>query len=202
MTQRADQVIDIAYRIARFLAWCGGGLILIAALIVAFDVAIRKLFSVTVGGAEEIAGYSLAIGSALGFGFALFERAHIRIDSIYVRLPTRVKVVFDLLSMLAVLAFFFLVARYAYNVFNQSVVSDAHSLSWLGTPMAVPQFVWLVGLVFFVLTALLLLLRSVLALATGDLHTFFQLIGPKSAVEDLEQQIDNARSDPQKAGTK
>ena len=44
--------------------------------------------SMTLGGADELSGYALAISSAWGFSSALLSRSHIRIDTVYVRIQS------------------------------------------------------------------------------------------------------------------
>ncbi len=72
---------------------------------------------------------------------------------------------------------------------RQSYVSNSHSLSEIEAPLVVPQSLWFVGLVFFVAVALLLLVRSLHALLTGDLAKVFALIGSKSAVAEAEEEV-------------
>ena len=78
---------DGVRRFAQWGLWFGGTLVLLAALLIGVDVLMRKFFDRSIGGADELAGYSLAIGSAWGLGAALLDRAHIRIDSLYVLFP-------------------------------------------------------------------------------------------------------------------
>ena len=67
--------------------WFGGALVLLAAVLIGIDVLMRKFFDRSIGGADELAGYALAIGTAWGLRAALLDRAHIRIDSLYVLFP-------------------------------------------------------------------------------------------------------------------
>jgi TRAP-type C4-dicarboxylate transport system permease small subunit len=177
--------------ISRVGAIAGGALLLVAAVLVCIDITTRYLFAWTLGGADELSGYALAIASAWGFSSALFSRSHIRIDTVYVRVGSRVRAVLDLVS-LAVFAFFIaLVAWYAWGVVWQSFVSDSHSLSEMEAPLVIPQGLWFAGLVFFVAVALLLLVRAITALVAGDLPTLFALIGSKSAVAEAEEEVHN-----------
>jgi TRAP-type C4-dicarboxylate transport system permease small subunit len=68
------------HRVAQAGLWFGGALVLLAALLIAVDVVLRKVFNASIGGADELAGYALAIGTAWGLGAALLDRTHIRID--------------------------------------------------------------------------------------------------------------------------
>lgn len=188
-----EQVHTLVYRASRIGALFGGVLILLAALLLGVDVVLRKALNVTIGGADELAGYALATGSALAFGFALFERTHVRIDTLYSVFPVRLRMMLDLLGVAAILAFFGVVTRHAYAVLEQSAVSNTHSLSQLGTPLVVPQAIWVLGLGAFLLIALLLLIRGGLAYLAGDPSAVFKLIGPRSALEELQQEISNVQ---------
>ena len=181
-----------AESIARWGALAGGAMLLAASIVICIDIFLRYLFSKTVGGADELAGYALAISSVWGFSTAILSRSHIRIDTVYVRVPIRARAMLDMMNV-ACLAFFFgLVAWYGWGVLAQSWVSNSHSLSDLQTPLVVPQALWFAGLVFFVLVALLLLTRAVIAFAKGDFATLFALIGSKSAVAEAEEEIRSA----------
>ena len=59
-----DRLLDLARRIARIGAWFGGVVLIAAALLVGVEVVIRKAFSISVGGADELGGYALAISTS------------------------------------------------------------------------------------------------------------------------------------------
>ena len=84
-----------ARRFAQWGLWFGGALVLLAAILIGIDVLMRKFLARSIGGADELAGYSLAIGTAWGLGAALIDRAHIRIDSLYVLFPARLRLALD-----------------------------------------------------------------------------------------------------------
>ncbi len=181
----------IAEGISRVGAVVGGAMLLVAALVICIDIALRYTLSWTVGGADELSGYALAISSAWGFSAALLTRSHIRIDTVYVRVRTRVRAALDLLSLACFIFFFSLVTWHAWGVLQQSYTSDSHSLSEIQMPLIVPQGLWVLGLVFFVAVSLLLLARGLRAFVLGDLDGFFALIGSKSAVAEAEEEIIN-----------
>jgi TRAP-type C4-dicarboxylate transport system permease small subunit len=184
-----ERLQTIAAGISRVGAIVGGAMLLIASIVICIDITLRYTVSMTLGGADELSGYALAISSAWGLSTTLLTRSHIRIDTLYVRVKVRVRAALDLLS-LAVLAFFFaLVTWYAWGVLRQSYVSDSHSLSEIQMPLIVPQGLWVAGLVFFVAVCLLLLARALRALMLGDLDGFFALIGSKSAVAEAQEEV-------------
>jgi TRAP-type mannitol/chloroaromatic compound transport system permease small subunit len=196
-----DPLLELSRRIARCGAWFGGLLIIASALLVGVEVVIRKAFSLTIGGADELSGYALAISTAWALAFALLERAHIRIDSLYVRLPLRLCALLDLAGLALLTGFVALVAWYGFGVFATSYKLGAHSLSPLGTPLVVPQLLWVLGLAMFLAVALVLFVRALLALLTGDLAAVRRLIGSRSVSEELAAELAElddgaARPDP------
>ena len=68
------------------------GVIMISlSLIVTVETIIRKAFSVSLGGVDELAGYAIAIGAPLAFAIAVIEQSHIRINLLYMKLPRPVQ---------------------------------------------------------------------------------------------------------------
>lgn len=184
-----QRLTTIAHGISRAGAIAGGALLLIASIIICIDMTTRYLISWTVGGADELAGYALAIASAWGFSAAALSRSHIRIDTVYVRVRRPVRALLDLMSLAALAFFFALVTWHAWGVVRQSWVSQSRSQSELETLLVFPQGLWFAGLVFFVAVALLLLVRALLAVFGRDLDTLFATIGSKSAVAEAEEEV-------------
>lgn len=176
--------------ISRIGAIIGGAMLLVASVLICIDITLRYTMSVTLGGADELSGYALAISSAWGFSSALLSRSHIRIDTIYVRLKSAgARAILDLVSLATLMGFFGMVAWYAWGVVKQSWMSDSHSLSAIEAPLVIPQGLWFAGLVFFVLLAALMFVRAILAFMAGDYPGLFAMIGSKSALDEAEEEI-------------
>ena len=176
--------------ISRVGAIIGGAMLLVASVLICIDITLRYTMSITLGGADELSGYALAISSAWGFSSALLSRSHIRIDTVYVRLKSiKVRALLDLISLATLMGFFGMVTWYAWGVVKQSWVSDSHSLSAIEAPLVVPQGLWFAGLLFFVLLCALLLVRGLLAFIGRDYNGLFALIGSKSALVEAEEEI-------------
>lgn len=184
-----DAAIALARRLTRFGLWFGGALILAAAVLIGIDVTLRKFFNASIGGADELAGYALALGTAWSLGAALLDRAHIRIDSLYGMFPRALRLALDLLGLALFLAFFGMIARHGWSVVEQSWVSGSRSQSALQTPTVLPQAIWLLGLVLFFLVGLLLFLHAIVLMARGRAVEAGRAISTRSAVEDLEEEI-------------
>ncbi|MDQ2780122.1 MAG: TRAP transporter small permease [Pseudomonadota bacterium] len=179
-----DGLLRAANRGSLAAALAGGLLVLASAVLVSVDVLLRKFAGFTLGGADELSGYALAIGSTWSFAFVLLNRGNVRIDALYERLPPAVAAVCDLLSLIALLVFVSVVAWYGFNVVQQSARVNAHSNSALAVPLVVPQAMWWAGYAWFVLCAAALLGRSLLALLAADWPAVNRLIGARSISEE------------------
>jgi TRAP-type C4-dicarboxylate transport system permease small subunit len=181
----------VAERISRVGAVIGGAMLLIASIVICIDITTRYFFAWTVGGADELSGYALAISSAWGLSAAVLTRSHIRIDTVYVRVGAKLRAVLDLMSLATFVFFFALISYYAWGVLQQSWVSDSHSLSEMQMPLIFPQGLWVMGLAFFVAVSALLFARGLSAFVRNDLDALFALIGSKSAVAEAEEEVIN-----------
>lgn len=176
-------------RFAQWGLWFGGALVLLAAVLIGVDVLMRKFLARSIGGADELAGYSLAIGTAWSLGAALLDRAHIRIDSLYMLFPQKLRLVLDLVALVLLVGFFALVAWHGLGVLSQSWTSGSRSQSALETPTVIPQALWIAGLVAFVAVGVLLLVDAVRIIGSGDLRAAAKLISTRSAEEEVEDEI-------------
>ena len=158
-----------------------------SALALSVDVLMRKIFATTLGGASEASGYVLAISTTWSLALALLDRSHIRIDSLYLLLPVRLSALLDILSLLAFMVFAGLLAQQGWIMFAQSFELGSRSMTPLGTPLAIPQFLWVAGFAFFFLVMVLLLVRAVLAFATGRIGEVQALLGSRTALQELQE---------------
>ncbi len=176
-------------RFAQWGLWFGGALVLLAAVLIGIDVLMRKFLDRSIGGADELAGYSLAIGTTWGLGAALLDRAHIRIDSLYVLFPQKLRLVLDTLAIILFVGFFALTLWHGLGVVSQSWSSASRSQSALETPTVIPQILWIGGLAAFVVVSVVLLVQALRLGAAGDLHGMAKLISTRSAEEEVEDEI-------------
>jgi TRAP-type C4-dicarboxylate transport system permease small subunit len=188
-------------RFAQWGLWFGGALVLLAAVLIGIDVLMRKFLARSIGGADELAGYSLAIGTAWGLGAALLDRAHIRIDSLYVLFPQKLRLALDLLALVLLVGFFALTLWHGLGVLSQSWISNSHSQSALETPTVIPLALWIAGLAAFVVVGVLLLLQAVRLMAARDLRGAAQLISTRSAEEEVEDEIRDLKDRQARGGS-
>ena len=178
-----------AQRVARAGLWFGGALILLSAVLIGVDVALRRLFAASVGGADELAGYALAIGTAWALAAALLDRAHIRIDSLYVFFPAPLRAALDLVGLALFVGFFALVGWHGIGVVEQSWASGSRSQSALETPLILPQVLWIAGLGVFVAVGTALFVAALGRLLAGDRAGAGRMIGTRSAEEEVEDEL-------------
>jgi TRAP-type C4-dicarboxylate transport system permease small subunit len=188
-----DPLMQGVRRLTRLGLWFGGALVLAAAVLIGIDVCLRKFFAQSIGGADELAGYALAIGTAWSLGAALVDRGHIRIDSLYVLFPTRLRLVLDFVGLILFVGFFGLIAQHGWNVVAQSWSAGSRSQSALQTPTVIPQAIWFVGLVLFVAVGIVLLAYALRLAARGEAAAVAAAIGTRSAQEDVEAEIQSLK---------
>ena len=184
MTHALDALLRLADRVSLWATWGGGALMLAAAFLVAIDVLLRKFFLFSLGGADELSGYAFAISTAWALSFTLLRRAHVRVDALYGQLPQRLRAVLDIAALVAVACFTFLLAWHAGAMWQTSWDFAARATTPLQTPLWIPQGLWSLGLILFVLVTMALLLRTAVALAGGDLAAVRALAGARTIEED------------------
>ena len=184
-----DALIRQADRLSTAAVWVAGATLIAMSLLVCGDVVARMYFDASLAGTDELGGYVVAITSAWAFSYALFRRAHIRIDSLSRLLPYRLRAVFDVMGLLALGTFVGLMTLRCWTVAWSSWELGARSITPLRIPLWIPQFLWLLGLLFFVVVIVLLLVGSVVALARGEYATVSRLIGTRSVDEEVAEEI-------------
>jgi TRAP-type C4-dicarboxylate transport system permease small subunit len=191
MEATLDRLVAHSFTLARISGWICGLLLSVSAFLIGLDIALREIFVITLGGANELSGYALAVSSSWGCTVALVHRIHVRIDSVYTHLAARWRALLDIIGLAALIYFLAFVTFYAWKVLEQSIESNSHSISALGAPLAIPQAVWFAGFVIFLLVAAVYLLRAMLAFAQGDLRRVRELLGARSVEEEMEFEREN-----------
>jgi TRAP-type C4-dicarboxylate transport system permease small subunit len=191
MEATLDRLVAYSFTLARISGWICGLLLTVSAFLIGLDIALREIFVVTLGGANELSGYALAVSSSWGCTVALVHRIHVRIDSVYTHLSARLRALLDIVGLAALIYFLAFVTFYAWKVLEQSIDSGSHSISALGAPLAIPQAVWFLGFVIFLVVAAIYLLRAMLAFAKGDLRRVRELLGARSVEEEMEFEREN-----------
>ena len=187
-----ERILRLVEHIATAGVWFGGALLLFVAILVGIDVVVRKVFALTLGGADEMAGYALAIASAWAFSFTLLKRSHIRIDFVYNHCPAAVRYALDLVALVAIGGFAALLAVRAWGVLDTSLALNSRANTPWGTPLWMPQTLWFAGLAFLVVTSVVVLVAACAALSAGNLRRAREIAGMSDTQEEVEAEMREA----------
>jgi TRAP-type C4-dicarboxylate transport system permease small subunit len=183
------RLLALAERLSRMATWAGGGVLLLAAIIITIDVTTRKLFQVSLGGSDELAGYALAITTSWGMSLALLRRANIRIDALYARLPKPLTAWLDLLALVLMGVFMSFVTWFATEMWLNSIEMRSTANTPLQTPLMIPQGLWVAGFVLFLLVLLTLLARVVGLLVVADAAGVGRIAGIRTVEEEMHDEV-------------
>jgi TRAP-type C4-dicarboxylate transport system permease small subunit len=178
-------------RVESVLANVFGIVFLVLSFVVTVETLSRKLFNFSLQGADELGGYSLAVGSVISFTLALLGRNHIRVDVFHERMPVRIQAALNWISMVLLALFAVTLVAVCAKVLAETLQYGSTAQTPWATPLIYPQSLWYAGLVMFMLTAVVLAVRATWLLVsrrTRELNTEFH---PKSAKEELKEELDD-----------
>lgn len=171
---------------SRWLAWIGGAALLLSAGLISLDVIFRAGWKVNYFESFEFSTYAFAIATAMGMSYALVSKAHIRIELLYVKLPLKARAWLDVWSYLGMaMVSGVLVYWCAQTVFG-NIDSGARSNSSLAVPLAIPQSLWLIGLLWLALVSTLFALFGLVRVLSGRHAEVHQTLGMASLEEEIE----------------
>jgi len=176
--------------LARFLAWVGGAMIMVAALIVSTEVICRKLLAFAFSGSDEIGAYLFAVGTSWSMAFVLGTRGHVRIDALYGAFSPRVRALLDVVALFGLAILVATLADRAWELTYANLSGWNRSNTPLRIPLAYAQLPWFFGFAFFFLALAVAMLRSLLALARGDLAKVSATIGVPSQDEEVRGELE------------
>jgi TRAP-type C4-dicarboxylate transport system permease small subunit len=178
-------------RLETILANIFGVIFLALSFVVTVETLARKLFNFSIQGADELGGYSLAIGSTIAFSLALAGRNHIRVDVFHEMFPRGVKAALNWLSIVLLAAMAALIVAVSVRVLQESVQFGSTAQTPWATPLIWPQGLWYVGLVMFMLVAAGFAVRATYLLFSRRIDELNEEFHPKSAKEELEEELDD-----------
>ena len=190
-------------RLDRILAMIFGFGLLALALAVAVETIMRKVFNKSLQGVDELGGYILAVTAALSFAIALHARTHIRIDLIHDHLPRVVRALLNVFAT-ASIAVCALAALYmAWLALMDTIQFNATAQTPWATPLKIPQTVWVLSLLVFVIVAAVESVKVVALLLTGRVSELDRRHGPRGTKEELDEELADlkARGGPAGAET-
>lgn len=183
--------LQIMHRFTTVVSWVFGLFLLGLSLFVSLETVSRKVFNYSFQGADELGGYVLAICGSLSFTVALIERGHVRIDFLYDRFPPKIQAALNVMSLVCLTAVGLFFLRYCFTVIRDTLDYGSTAATPWATPLIYPQSFWYASLCIFFLACLFLLFFAVRSLVMGDFYTINRVYGPKSAMEELREEIDD-----------
>ncbi|MEJ8473822.1 TRAP transporter small permease subunit [Roseibium algae] len=179
------------HRFTIAVSWIFGLLLLGLSLFVSLETISRKLLNYSFQGADELGGYILAICGSLSFTVALIERGHVRIDFLHDRFSPRIQAMLNFASLIVLTGLGFFFVRYCYAVVRDTIDYGSTAATPWATPLIYPQSLWYCALAIFFITCVCLLVSSALALAGGEYDRVNADFGPKGAMEELNDELDD-----------
>jgi TRAP-type C4-dicarboxylate transport system permease small subunit len=178
-------------RIESILANIFGVIFLVLAFVITIETLARKIFTFSIQGADELAGYSLAIGSTIAFSLAVCGRNHIRVDVFHDFFPRRMKAALNWLSITLLAALAVLFVAVSWRVISESLAYRSTAQTPWATPLIYPQGLWYAGLVLFMLVAVGFAARATYLLANRRIDELNHEFHPKSVKEELKEELDD-----------
>ncbi|MDF1593302.1 MAG: TRAP transporter small permease [Desulfobacterales bacterium] len=178
--------------ISKVLSCIFGYLCLGLSILVCVEVIGRKVFSVSLQGADELGGYVLAVGSCLAFCVALIGRNHMRIDIFHYRLPGKIQAILNWVAIVTLALFGLLLATTGFGIIRDTFSYHSTAPTPWATPLIYPQGFWYAGLFMFAVIGVILAFRATKLLLKNRLKELQSEFQPKAAAEELEEELENA----------
>ena len=181
-----NSLLDRSETVSHVAVIISGILLFASVAIISFEVLMRKLFVYSIGGADEISSYILIIASTWAFSYALFQKAHVRIDILYERFGRRFRSVLDVLAQIFLMIFILPLTYFAFEVLHTSLSKQSTANTPLQTPLWIPQALWFAGLVGFCFVIALFIVSTIVHFIDNDLEALGRLSGVTTLEESIE----------------
>lgn len=183
-----DAVFRLIEHIAAALALVAGAAIAILAVLITIDIVGRDAFGASIQGTDEIGGYVLAFVGSLGMALTLLRRGHPRIEIFFPFFPRLLRDCLHVLAQVTMAGFAVFLAWRAWGELQTTLRFGAITNTPLQTPLWVPQGVWLIGVVFFAVTACLTMTHAIVLLFT-DRSLIERRYGAPTIEEEVSQYV-------------
>ena len=162
---------------------------LVLAVAVTAETIMRKVFNQSLQGVDELGGYILALAGTMSLSVALVARAHIRIDIVHDHLPKALRWPLNVLASISIFLCALALLRMAWFAYDEFSVLGATAQTPWATPLKYPQALWVVALALFVVVCAVEVFNIGTLLFKGDLRTIDRNYGPRTAREELEDEL-------------
>ena len=138
------------------MAYVGGALFLLGSFYITADV-IGRRYGISSAVTDEMGGYVLAVGGMWALAHALRTGAHVRIDILLPYLPRLLRSVLDYVAVVVMALFASAIAVSSWRLAIESLTTDARAMSFLRTPLILPQGLLALGLTALTMEAVVIL---------------------------------------------
>ncbi len=165
------------------MALASGMIVLVSAVMIGIDIVARLALGRELIDSFELTSFGLAVMFAFGLPYSFISGAHIRIDAIEKLRHPVFRVIAGLSAYGSMAVFAVVLAYYGLDTVLDSVRSGARSNSTLALPVAIPQALWVFGLILFAAVAVFALVRAASWLASRRNVDLLQLSRPERDAE-------------------
>jgi TRAP-type C4-dicarboxylate transport system permease small subunit len=166
-----------------------GVMMLVLSAMIAVETVVRKLFSVSLGGVDELSGYAIAVGGPLAFTVALIEQSHIRINILHMRMPPKAQAAMNALAALTLAALAAYLLVFTVRTVGETRLYQSIAQTPWATPLIWPQTLWLVSMAAFAAVAVWLGARAAWLGLRGDWRALNRDFGPDSVEDEVEAEL-------------
>ncbi len=178
---------------SKLLSVAFGVMMLVLSATVAVETVVRKLFSVSLGGVDELSGYAIAVGAPLAFAVALVEQSHIRINLLHMKMPRQARAILNAFAAISIAVLAVFLMAFTVRTFLETQMFQSIAQTPWATPLIYPQSVWLAAMILFAVPAVLFALRAVLCLLRRDWRTLDTEFSPDTVEDELQAELDDLR---------
>jgi TRAP-type C4-dicarboxylate transport system permease small subunit len=168
-----------------------GTVFVLLSVLVSVETVLRKFFSMSLQGADELGGYALAVGGTLAFSLALLGRTHIRIDLFHDLLPAKLQTLLNWLSAVLMAAFAATLCWTTYKVIGETRDYGSTAATPWATPLIYPQGVWFASITTFALVSAGFAVRATWLLLSGNHDTLNTEFHPRGVSEEVKEELED-----------
>lgn len=187
--QEKPAALRFTHWLAGWLAFLAGLGVIALAFLICIDIGARSLLRVSIQGSDELGGYALALVGSLGLAHTLLQRAHPRVDLGLKFLPRRAQSALLVLALAAMAGMACFMVWQGWGEMEKTLRFGTITNTPLQTPLWVPQGLWLSGLAFFALTAILATVHG-FKLLLRDPQQVVAHYGAKAVEEEIADYVD------------
>lgn len=171
------------------------GVVMVALCFAIFlETILRKFFSISLGGVDELGGYALAIAALLAFLVTAVEQAHIRINILHSKMGIKARGVLNFISIFSLAAFALFLLYFSVSTVLETIAYQSIAQTPWATPLIYPQAAWLVATATFFVGTLVLAGRAFTLLLQADWKALDRKFGPSTPEDELQEELDDLKA--------